>query len=144
MRSELSKTSLIDAEPVSGGWIARVRMALGISQTKLAHRLNVSKQAVSAMEERERSGSISVTNLRQVAEALGCRLEYRLVPVRNLEDFIFEQAEIKARNQLSRLNRSFELEDQALSPDDFENLVREQAHEYINRNDQSIWDEIRD
>ena len=144
MRAELSKVTSHELEmnSTSGGWIARVRMAVGITQTTLARRLGVSKQAVSAMEDREKRGSITISHLRQVAEAMGCQLEYRFVPMQNLNDYVYQHAESKARKQLSRLNRSFELEDQAFEHGDFESLVRDRATEYIDKNDQSIWDEV--
>ena len=56
------------------GWIATLRRALGMPQSRLAHQLQVSRQAISQLEKREVDGSITLSALEQAAEALGISL----------------------------------------------------------------------
>ena len=64
------------------GWIATLRRALGMPQSHLAHRMRVSRQAISQLEKREVDGSITLSALEQAAEALGARVVYAVVPER--------------------------------------------------------------
>ena len=62
------------------GWIATIRFALGISQPLLGARMGTSKQRISQLERREREGTIQLSQLKDVADHLGCDLVYALVP----------------------------------------------------------------
>jgi len=62
------------------GWIRAVRDASGITGPQLAHRLGVSKQRISVLEKAEIEGGVSLSSMRQAAEALDCDLVYALLP----------------------------------------------------------------
>jgi predicted DNA-binding mobile mystery protein A len=96
----------------SGGWIATVRTALGMPQHVLAKRLGFSKQRVSQLEARELSGEITLTQLQDVAAALGCKFVYALVPDKPLSDTVHERARAFALEQLGAVDRTMQLEDQ--------------------------------
>jgi predicted DNA-binding mobile mystery protein A len=63
-----------------GGWLRAVRQALGLSLQSLANKLKTSPQAIHQFEKSEARSSISLKHLEDVAEAMGCRLIYTLVP----------------------------------------------------------------
>jgi len=69
----------------------------------LAQRLAVSQSRVSQLERAEVDGSIRLSLLRKVADALNCRLVYAFVPNESLERMVRDQARRKVaeENELS-------------------------------------------
>lgn len=94
------------------GWVRAIRDALGMSASELAARLGVSQQAVSQIEAAEPEGAVTLDKLEEVARALGCRLEYALIPERPLEEMVGERARQKARALLDPVGHSMALEGQ--------------------------------
>ena len=97
----------------SVGWIASIRQALGMNLRQLANRLGVSPQAVAVLENGERRGSISVTSLRKVAEALDCDLIVALVPRRSLGAMVEQRAHEMTLETRRRVEHTMGLEGQA-------------------------------
>jgi predicted DNA-binding mobile mystery protein A len=58
-----------------------VRQALGVPVAEIAEELEVRPSVVFELEESERKGTISMRSLRQMAEAMGCKVVYGIVPV---------------------------------------------------------------
>ena len=108
------------------GWVRALRDALGMTAADLAERLGVSRQAVTQMEKSEADATITLQTLRRAAEALGCRLEYVLVPDQPLQDRVRQQAESRARELLADVMHSMVLED---DPVDLQHRVSELADE---------------
>lgn len=94
------------------GWIRAVRTALGMSAVQLGKRLGVSQQAVAGFESGERAGTISLTTLSKVAEALDCDLTVSFTPKTSLEQTMRRQATAKARDERNRVMHSMRLEGQ--------------------------------
>jgi transcriptional regulator with XRE-family HTH domain len=70
-----------DIPPVpEGGWIRTVREARGLTQGDLGAALQIERSSVNKLEEREADGGATLNALIRAARALGCTLEYRLVP----------------------------------------------------------------
>lgn len=95
------------------GWIATIRTALGMPQEHLGARLGMPKQRVSQLEKREQSGNIKLNQLREVAEGLNCDLVYALLPREPLEGVVNRRMREIALRQLSAVERTMQLEDQA-------------------------------
>ena len=64
----------------SGGWIAAVREALGLSLAEVGQLVRVPRQNVQKFERAEADDRITLATLRRVANAMGCQLVYALVP----------------------------------------------------------------
>jgi len=64
-----------------GGWLRAVRQATGLSLKSVAGQLNVSPQAVHQLEKSEAAATVSLKQLSAAAAAMGCRLEYSIVPL---------------------------------------------------------------
>src|ERR1700722_20653105 len=62
------------------GWLLAVRQGLGLSQSAVAARLGIARQAYSQMERAEERGAISARARQRAAEAMGCELTYFLGP----------------------------------------------------------------
>jgi predicted DNA-binding mobile mystery protein A len=117
------------------GWIRAMRDALGMTAAQLAARLGVSRQAVTQMEKSEADATITLRTLQRAAEALGCRLEYALVPEQPLQVRVRQQAERRARELLADVAHSMALED---DPVDLEHRVSELADEL--EADSGLWE----
>lgn len=100
------------------GWVRAIRDALGMSSRELADRLGMTQQAASQLEAAERQGAVTIDRLEDVAQALGCRLEYALVPERPLGEMVYDQAQRKAREILEPVGHSMALEGQDVELDD--------------------------
>ena len=94
------------------GWIATLRRALGMPQSHLAHRMRVSRQAISQLEKREVDGSITLSALEQAAEALGSRVVYAVVPDRPLLTTLSDRALKLASRITGSVRHTMRLEDQ--------------------------------
>ena len=67
--------------PPPKGWIRAIRDAVGMTGGQLASRLGIRPQTVAALEKSEAAGSIQLSTLRRVAEAMDCTLVYaKMVP----------------------------------------------------------------
>jgi len=68
-----------DQNPTSG-LLRAVRQALKVRLKEVAGRLGVGESNVFEMEEREEKGSITLRSLGRVAEAMGCKVVYGIIP----------------------------------------------------------------
>ena len=100
------------------GWITTIRTALGMSQEVLGARLGMPKQRLSQLEQRERSGEIKLSQLRELAEALNCDFVYALVPREPLEATMQRRLRERALRELMAVERTMQLEDQATGIDE--------------------------
>jgi predicted DNA-binding mobile mystery protein A len=96
------------------GWIRAVREAHGMTTRQLARRMGKVQSAVVEMEQSEARDSISLSTLRQAAEALDCTLVYALVPNRPIDDLLRVRAADLASQQLARASHTMALENQGL------------------------------
>lgn len=79
-RNDAIRTARASIGSPAHGWLLTVRQGLGLSQSAVAARLGVARQAYSKMERAEESGVISIRTLQRAAEAMGCELTYFLGP----------------------------------------------------------------
>jgi predicted DNA-binding mobile mystery protein A len=117
------------------GWIATIRVALGMPQDVLGARLRMPKQRVSQLEKREQSGDIKLSQLREVAEALNCDFVYALLPREPLEAVVERRSREIAKRQLSAVERTMQLEDQATGIS--EDRIRDYIARHISEKD--LW-----
>lgn len=62
------------------GWLEKARKSLFLSTLDVAKNMELSREAYSKLELRERLGSISLANLNRAAEAMDCELVYAIRP----------------------------------------------------------------
>lgn len=99
-----------------GGWIATVRKALGMSGAQLGKRLSLKRGRISQAELAEAEGGVTLRTMQEMAEAMGCRFVYAIVPANgDLNDLIEAQARRKATEIVSRAATHMALEQQSLS-----------------------------
>lgn len=128
--------SLPTAGPRSG-WIRAIRDALGMSTSELARRMGVSKARVGQIEQGERDRTITLDTLDRAARALGCRVEYVLVPYEPLDDLVWAQARSKAQAEIGAVDHTMELE--AQRPDESSSSARidEAARHHVDK--RGLW-----
>ena len=98
------------------GWVRAVRDALGMSTRQLAARMGVAQATVVQLERSEANGTVQLATLRRAADALNCDVVYALVPRDgSLKRTVQEQARRRASALVKAVDRSMELEDQAVT-----------------------------
>lgn len=123
------------------GWIRTVRKALGMSGAQLARRLGTTRAFVSQTEKNELHGSITVKNLQQMAEAMGCRFVYAIVPEGSTTaDLISARAKDKAKKLVDQTSQHMALEAQALSPQQMQYEIERLQRKILSDMPRDLWD----
>ena len=128
---------------VSGGWLRDIREALGISSIQFAKRLGISKQAYLKLEASEEKRTIELASLSRVAEAIGFRLVYAIVPASfqsSLESMLRERAIKVATRFVNKVSRTMALEDQSIDKSERAQQIDELADELMADLDKRLWD----
>jgi predicted DNA-binding mobile mystery protein A len=122
------------------GWLRTVRKALGMSGAQLARRMGVTRARIANAEQSEPSGSITLKSMQALAEALGCRFVYAIVPPETVDAIIVAQARSKAVALIGTASIHMALESQTLPTekivDEVTRLTRDIAHEMPS----DLWD----
>jgi predicted DNA-binding mobile mystery protein A len=126
--------------PPRGGWLKAVRSALGVSTRQLARRVGVTHSAIVQAEQAEVSGSISLGQLRHLADALGCELRYVLIARTPLADQVDAQAERKARERVAAVAHSMALEAQGTGSDFEQQQVAVAKDQLLSGRRSRLWD----
>lgn len=121
------------------GWVKAIREALGMTATHLAARLGVTPSTVTRLETSEADDTISLGTLRRAAEALGCELQYALVPRQSLADTLDARANTLARQQIASVAHTMALEAQATSADAREAQTRALAEALRTGSPRKLW-----
>lgn len=122
---KLSRLQLTDAlakfpapavAPVpAGGWSRAIREALGLTQVQLAGRLKISRQSLQDLERAEGERRVTLESLDRLANAMGCRVVYAIVPQEGtLDDIRLRQARRLADEMMKPSAHSMSLEQQGV------------------------------
>lgn len=123
------------------GWIRAIREALGMTTRQFAQRIGKVQSAVVEMEKSEARDSISLSTLRQAAEALDCTLVYVLVPNRPIDDMRRARAADVASQQLARASHTMALENQSLDRAAQETERERLIDELLRGSPARLWDD---
>jgi len=123
------------------GWVKAIRSALGISLHQFANKLSISRQSASEIEQREKSGAITIKSLKEAARALDMTLVYGLVPEDGSLDALIERkAQELARKIVARTSTTMKLEDQANSQERINKAIEERAQKLKLEMPKILWD----
>jgi len=123
------------------GWLSSIRQSLNMTMEQLGGKLNISRQAVSQIEKREREGTITLNGLREAANALDMQLIYAIVPkTGTLEESVEKRAFELAQEMLLGANQQMRLENQAVDDAQLKEAVAETAAELVRNVDRHLWD----
>lgn len=141
---QLKLDQLIDAKAVNRpkeGWIRSLRKALGMSSPQLGKILGVSKSQASQMERMELEDRITLKQLRRVAGALGCDLQYALVPRQPVIEMVRDRARHKAQKLVDITNVQMTLEAQQLSRKALESQVEREVDRLVRDMPRELWED---
>lgn len=108
-----------------------------MSSGELATRLGVSRGRIGQIERAERFGTLKIDTLERAAAALGCRLEYVLVPEVSLDEMVQRRARAKASAEIAHVIQTMALEDQQPGVEWTEARVEQRLYELIDR--RGLW-----
>jgi predicted DNA-binding mobile mystery protein A len=112
------------------GWIRAIREGLGMTNVQLTKRMRMrAPQTIEDMQKLELTETIQVGTLRRLAEAMGCRLVYAVVPPKSLAEMRRDRARQLAERIIKRTAHSMRLEGQGISGEaerrQLENLIEQ-------------------
>lgn len=121
------------------GWLATFRKALGMSGAHLAARMDLSRNAVYQAERNERDGAITLNQMHKLAEAMGARFVYAVVPDGSVDDIVRAQAWRKAEARVRRASAHMALESQSISNQQARQRIKELADELARDRPRDFW-----
>ena len=123
------------------GWLRLIRLSLNMSLKQFGQRLGITPQSARAIEEREKSGSISLKNLNDAADALDMDLLYILLPKQQtLKKTIDKRANQLAEKLVLESFESTLFKDQKEFRSSLKNLIKEKTEEIIKTLPRYLWD----
>lgn len=125
----------------SEGWIAFVRKALGMSGVQLGQRMSRSRSRITQAEKAEPMGGVTLRTMEEMAEAMGCKFVYAIIPQSGqLEDVMEAQARHTAEMLVKRATTHMALEKQALSNEKIQAEIERIAQDLLRNPPSSFWD----
>ncbi len=132
---------LMNTQKPRSGWVRSIREALGMTNVQLARRLGrKAPQTVEDMQENEITETIKLRTLRELADALDCRLVYALVPVKPLDEIRHDRARVLATRLLRTVSHSMKLENQGVSAQEEERQLERQIQKLLSGSPKKLWD----
>ena len=123
------------------GWLRSVRKALSMSGVQLASRLGVTKASVFNTEKAELSGGVTLKKMEQMAQGMGCRFVYFVIPEKPVKDILSDRAKIKAEKIVTQASYQMALEAQALSNKQLRFEVDRLQQEILRESPSDLWDD---
>lgn len=125
---------LTDVEAPEKGWVATMRLALGMSAEQVALRKGVSRNAVYQAERSEKDGAVSLKQMENLAKAMGGRFVYAIVPDEPVEQLKYKQARRNAK-RAAQEEPGFA----ALSKDDQQDWIDDMAAQQLHDMPSDFW-----
>ena len=123
------------------GWLRSVRKALSMSGVQLANRLGVTKASVFNTEKAELSGGVTLKKMEQMAQGMGCRFVYFVIPEKPVKDILSDRAKIKAEKIVTQASYQMALEAQALSNKQLRFEVDRLQQEILRESPSDLWND---
>lgn len=123
------------------GWLTTMRKALGMSAPQLAQRVQVSRSAIYQAERKEREGGITIRQMEKLADSLGGRFVYAIVPDEGgVGAQIHAQARAKAAGIVRRASSHMALEKQSLPDSQVSKEIERLADQLARDLPPGLWD----
>ena len=123
------------------GWIRAIRESLGMTARQLAARMGVGPSRIPTIEKAEVTGGTTLRTLRQAAAAMNCSFVYAFVPIEPLDDIVQRRALEKARKNISRLDHTMRLENQAIRKSDLDAEQQRMVDRFASGSLRGLWDD---
>ena len=132
---------MLDSRRPSGGWVRATREALGLTNVQLAKRMGrKAPQTIEAMQRSEVLGTIQLSTLRELAEAMNCRLVYALVPEKPLDEIRRDRAKEVASAILQPALHSMKLETQGVGVEEERRALERQVEKLLAGSSRRLWE----
>ena len=106
----------------------------------LAERLGISRNNIYAAIQNEQAGTISLNQLDKIAEAMGGRLVYAIIPrAGTVEEIVLAQARAKARRIFQRTRAHMALEEQTEGLRSEAEMIEDLAADIIREGRRDFW-----
>ncbi len=123
------------------GWINAIRTTLNMTMEQLARKLQLTKGAVQKIEEREASGQITISKLKDVGQALNMKFVYGFVANDGtIDNLINLKSTEMAQKIVLRTNQNMKLEDQGIGDEKMNKAIIDLANEIKREMRKSLWD----
>ena len=123
------------------GWINNIRNSLNMTLEQLGHKLNITRQGMKKIEERESSGVITIKILREVGKELDMKFVYGFVPnYTSVEEMVDSKARQLAKKIVLRTNQNMKLENQGNRDEQIIKAIEELSSEIKREMRRSLWD----
>lgn len=119
-----------------------MRKALGMSGAQLGRILGVSRSQVAQSERNELSGAITLKTLHAMAEAMGGRVVYTIVPSERVEALITKRANAKALQLVNKTSTHMALENQRLDANSLQFELKRIEQELLKEMPSDFWDDL--
>ena len=124
----------------SEGWVYSIRTALKMSLRQLGNRIGITAQSTREIEQREKSKTISLKTLQEVANALNMRFVYGFIPKeKNIEEIIEKRAYEIAKKIVLRTSKTMQLEAQENSKTRIQKAIKNRAEEIKREMPRYLW-----
>jgi len=107
---KVNETRLVaqEIEQPSEGWMKTIRKALGMTLEQFASRSGLKRSRLCQIEDAELSGQINMNTLNKIAESVGCRVVYAIVPDKDIEEILDDRAQLMAEAAYDKVHRHTE------------------------------------
>lgn len=112
-----------------------------MTDRQLAARMGVLPSRIPTIEKAEVTGGTTVRTLRQVAQAMNCAFVYAFVPIEPLDDIVRKRAMQKARANISRLDHTMRLENQAVTTSDLDAEEQRAVDRIVSGSLRGLWED---
>lgn len=125
----------------SKGWINMIRSTLNMTMGQLGKKLGITKQGVQQIEQREAREIITLSSLKEAAEALDMRFFYGFYPKDgSLNKLIDKKAKELASRIVLRTHHNMKLESQGIEAEKIKQSIEELSSELKREMRKSLWD----
>lgn len=125
----------------SEGWVYSIRTAMKMSLRQLGNRVGITAQSIKEIETREKSKTISIKTLTEVARALDMKFVYGFIPKeKNIEEIIEKRAYEIAEKIVLRTSKTMQLEAQENSRIRIKKAVKNRAEDIKREMPKYLWD----
>lgn len=121
------------------GWIRTIRQSLGMSGAQFAKRISSTRNKVSILERKEANGDITINQLKELSDGLDADFVYCVVPRRDPEQLIEEQARKKATEIMRKTHQNMYLESQHINNETQEEQIRFLVDEIKRKGGNALW-----
>ncbi len=132
---------LRDVSIPTEGWLRTARKALNMSGAQLARRMGVTRALVSRTEKNELSGGVTLKTMQHMAEAMGYRFVYAIVPETSVHDMVAKRAREKAEEIVHTTSMHMALEAQTLSDEQIEFEIERIQRRILDDMPADLWDD---